>query len=173
MITGEHSYIRAAEPDDAAALHVFYDIRRPCSALLDAKREPLMPTVDELREMLGHKDAARGAFHAVEDKTGVIRGFCGLRGVNHEAGIGEIMLMFAEDATFEGPVAEEALAFVSAFAFERLRLRKLLAHVLGPEQALRGFLLRRGFVREGIQREVFFAGGTYHPLEVLSQFACR
>ncbi len=171
MITTEHTFIRVAEPDDAAFLHILYDPQTPRSSLLDARREPLLPTADELREMIGHKDAVKGAFHAIEDKTGVVRGFCGIRGVNHEAGFAEIMLLFFEDADYEGPMAEDALRFLCDFGFVRMRLKKLAAHCLDSETGLRDFLIRSGFQSEGRQRAILFTHGRYHDLEALALFA--
>ena len=41
MITGAHTFIRTADPDDAAAMHALYSHGGPRSALLDARREPM------------------------------------------------------------------------------------------------------------------------------------
>lgn len=170
MVSGEYALIRAADPDDAPALHAFYGETRVYSALLDVRRESVLATAEELRETLGHKDALRGVFHAIEDKTGLIRGFCGLRGVNNEAAFGEVMLLFSDEADYQQPLAGEALAFVAMLGFERQRLNKLTAHCLDLEAALRDCLLGHGFVSEGIQRDVLFTQGTYHHVEALSLF---
>ena len=70
MVTGQFANIRAADPDDAPALQIFYCAERICSALLDHRREPLLPTVDELYETLGHKDAVRGRFMSSKTRRG-------------------------------------------------------------------------------------------------------
>lgn len=170
MISTDHTFIRAADPDDAVFLKNLYTPRTLHSSLLDVRREPLAPSADELREMLGHKDAVRGAFHAIEDKTGMIRGFCGVRGVNQEAGFAEILLLFFDEGDYAGPMAVEALEFLCALGFKRMRLGKLLAHCLDSEAALRAFLVQRGFRSEGIQREVLYSQGRYFNLEALSIF---
>jgi RimJ/RimL family protein N-acetyltransferase len=170
MVTGQYANIRAADPDDAPALHAFYTIDRACSALLDHRREPLLPTVDELRETLGHKDAVRGAFHVIEDKTGVIQGFCGLRGVNQETGFGEIVLMLYAETTYDTPLAGEAIAFLAKLGFERMRLFKLVTHGLDTESGLRACLLDHGFVSEGVQRDILYTQGAYRNLEAFSLF---
>ncbi len=170
MVTGEHAFIRAADPDDAPALHAFYGTPLPCSALLDVRREPVLATSEELRETLDHKDAMRGVFHAVEDKAGRIRGFCGLRGVNNEAAFGEVMFMLLDEADYALPLAREAMEFTARLGFERQRLHKLTAHCLEAESALRAFLMDFGFVSEGVQREVLFTQGKYHNIEVLAFF---
>lgn len=171
MIQGTYTYIRTTDPDDAPALYGLYDMRRPRAALLDMRREPLMPTRDELREMLGRKEAARGAFFTIEDRTGAIIGFCGVRGASLEARFAEATLMMCRESDCATPEADEALAFLRSRGFEWLRLHKLVAHCLDRESELRGALMRHGFVSEGVQREVLYAAGRRHNLEVLSLFA--
>ena len=171
MIQGIYTYIRTTDPDDAPVLHSLYDLRRPRAALLDMRREPMMPTVDELREMLGRKEAVRGAFFTIENRVGEIIGFCGLRGVSAEARFAETNLMMCEESDCAGPEASEAIAFLQNRGFNWLRMRKLIAHCLDRETALRGALLRHGFQSEGVQREVLYAAGRRHNLEVLSLFA--
>ncbi len=170
MIAGDHSYIRTAEPDDASALHQLYRMDRPRAALLDNRREPLLPSVDELREVLSRKEAAQGTFFTVEDRAGVLQGFCVLRGTNHEAAFGEVSLLFLEDRTFEEPLAGEVFAFLYHRGLERLRLNKVLTHCLDSEEALRRFLMAHHFESEGVQREVLFAQGRWHDLETLALF---
>jgi RimJ/RimL family protein N-acetyltransferase len=170
MVTGQFANIRTADPDDAPALYRLYSADRICSALLDHRREPLLPTVDELFETLGHKDAARGAFHVIEDKTGLIQGFCGVRGVNQEACFGEIVVMLYEEAAYATPLADEAIAFLARLGFLRLHLSKLITHALDNESGLRACLLRHGFVSEGIQRDILYTQGAYQNLEAYSLF---
>lgn len=171
MVTGEHTYIRTADPDDAAAMRQLYAGEAPRSALLDARREPILPTEDELREALSTKDAMKGNFFAIEDRAGVVQGFCVLRGASKDAAYGEFGLMLLDEAALEGPIAEEAFRFAYQRGFERLRLRKMLAHCLETETALRAFLVRCGFVSTGVQREVFYGRGRWHNLETFSLFS--
>ena len=99
VIFGEHCCIRAAEPDDAPALKRVYHPGKPRAATLDRRREPILPTTDELRELLGNKDVKLlGEYYAVEDATGEIRGFCCLRAGRQDVFFGEMLLMFIEDA---------------------------------------------------------------------------
>lgn len=171
MITGEYTHIRSADPDDAPAMHALYASALRRSALLDPRREPMQPTVEELREALGSKDAMKGNFFAVEDLCGVIQGFCVLRGSSREAGYGEFNLMLHDLSAYETPLAEEVFRFAHARAFERLRVRKLIAHCLDSETALYAYLLRCGFACNGTQREVFFGSGRWHNLHTFSLFA--
>jgi len=168
MITTEHGYIRTADPDDAWAVQRLYNPRQPRAALLDQRREPIQPTADELRELLGRKEAALGAFFTIEDATGSIAGFCGLRGMNTETASGELTLMPIEDAFFETALGEETFAFLYSRAFDNLRLHKLLAHCLEGESALRDFLMARGFTAAGVQREVYYGLGRWHDLHLLT-----
>lgn len=171
MITGEHTVIRSADPDDAPAMHALYTAPMRRSALLDTRREPIRPTVDELREALASKDAMKGNFFAVEDRTGQILGFCVLRGSSREAGYGEFNLLLHDLALYRAPLADEVFRFAHARAFERMRMRKLIAHGLDSETELALYLLRCGFECNGTQREVFFGDGRWHNLCTYSLFA--
>jgi len=173
MIFQEHVRIRTADPDDAPALHALYAPDVLCAALLDARREPLMPACAELREMLGMKEAANNVFFAVEDLEGAVRGFCILRGMNHETGFGEVSVLLHDPGALVTPLADEVIAFACERGFGRLRLNKLVATCLDGETALRAFLLRQGFESAGVQREVVFAQGRWHHLETLSLFRDR
>lgn len=171
MITTEHGHIRAAEPDDAPALAMLYDPERPRSVLLDLRREPVNPTEDEVREMLGRKEMQQFPWYAVEDSTGVVRGFCSVRGVNQESGYGEIALLFHEDAAYETPLAADAVAFLFDRAYARLRLNKIVAHGLDSETALCACFRKSGFLHCGTQREVLYSLGRWHNLETFARFA--
>ena len=171
MITGEHTHIRTADPDDAPSMHQLYVSPVPRSALLDPRREPVLPNIDELREALASKDAMRGNFFAIEDRSGIVQGFCMLRGSSKEVGYGEFNLMLLDAAAYESPLADEAFRFARTRAFERLRTRKLIAHCLDTEGPLHAFLLRCGFECNGTQREVFFGAGRWHNLHTFSLFA--
>ena len=171
MITGTHTFIRTADPDDAPAMHALYLGASPRSALLDGRREPINPNVDELREALGSKEALGGTFYAIEDRAGVVQGFCVMRGASKDAAYGEFNLMMIDEAGYAGPLAREAFEFGYERGFELLRLRKMIAHCLDTETALRDFLLACGFEHNGTQREVFWSQGRWHNLETFTLFA--
>lgn len=170
MITGEYSVIRSAEPDDAAWLRRLHDPENPRSALLDPRREPLLPTVDELREVLSQKDMGKSVFHAIEDKEGNVRGFCALRGMNVEARYSEFVLLFLEDDDYSSPMAEEALAFLVRLGFRINALLKVMAHALSSEAAYRRFLVSHGFGSDGSQRDVLYTMGRWVDLEAFTLF---
>lgn len=171
MITTAHGSIRTADFDDAPALLRLYDPAFPRSALLDIRREPILPNEDDLREMLSRKEVQQGLLFAVEDIEGVIRGFCSLRGVSPEAAFGEVAVMFVDAAGHETPLAGEAVEFLLERAFERQRLHKVVAHCLESETALHRLLEQHGFESSGVQRDVFFSLGRWHNLETFSRFA--
>ncbi len=172
MIAGEHTFIRMAEPDDAPALHALYALEAPRSALLDKKREPLLPTRDELREMLGRKEAAaQGALFVVEDRAGVVHGFCGLRTLPPETPFGEASLLFLDETRVQGPLGNEAWAFIRERAFVRMQLRKVMTHCLDRERPLREFFTAQGFKSNGVQRKVLYAAGRWHDLETLTLYS--
>ena len=170
MIRTEHGHIRTADLDDAPALLGLYDPAHPRSSLLDIRREPIMPTEDDLREMLTRKEVQQGLIHAVEDNTGSVAGFCSLRGMNHEAGFGEVAVMFLENEAYASPLADEAMAFLFERAFVRSRLRKVIAHGLDSETDLHALYARTGFETSGVQREVFYSMGRWHDLVTFSRF---
>jgi RimJ/RimL family protein N-acetyltransferase len=170
MIVKDHSLIRTADPDDAGALYPLYDGRIPRAFMLDRKREPVVPTRDELRELLAQKDPANGFFYAIEDTQGVLRGLAMLRGFNPEALCSETVIAMMEDADYSQPFAREALDFLLKQAFGRLWARKVMVHLLDTETACRAFMLDSGFVLEGSQREVLYSGGCWHNLDCLGLF---
>lgn len=169
MIKSPHAAIRSAEPDDAPFLHAFYDQRRPHAALLDPRREPIMPTCAELRDLLGRKEASQGQFYAIEDTTGLVLGFCSLRGMNQEAGFGEFTLLLQE-GWYATPLADEALAFIANRTFAAFHLKRLVAHALRGEHAWRAFLERHHFEQAGTFREAFHGCGAYHDLLVYALY---
>ena len=170
MFLSPHGMVRTADPDDAPALLKAYRLAIPRAALLDPRREPVMPTQDELTEMLLGKEAAKGQFFTIEDLKGEIKGFCGLRGMNFEALFGEIILLFLNEEDTLTPLGADALAFLTDRAFGRMRLQKLLVTCLDAEKRLRQCLCAAGFVSAGRQRQVLYSGGCWRDLETLVCF---
>lgn len=174
MIFGEHCVIRAAEPNDAPALKRVYHPGKPRAATLDRRREPILPTTDELRELLGNKDVKLlGEYYAVEDATGEIRGFCCLRAGRQDVFFGEMLLMFIEDADLGTGMAGETFAFLKHKAFMERRLNKIVAQCLDTETDLRVFLVQQGFQSDGVAREVLYTLGRWFDNETLSLFASQ
>lgn len=169
MIIGTQACLRYSEPDDVSFLFRLYLDGGPRAALLDTRRERMQPTMQELRDLLEQKDAARGLLYTVEDEDGRIQGWCGVRGVNYEARFAEIALIFEEQERYASPMADEALAFVLDRAFGQLGLRKVMILCLDCEPALRGCLLRAGFVSCGVQRQALYSGGVWHDMETLTR----
>lgn len=170
MITGRHTVIRGADADDAAALHPLFAPGRPRSALLDQRREPVLPNRMELGEILAKADPS-SQFHTVEDPEGRVLGLCALRGLGREQGFAEATVMLLEEAALAGPAGDEIAAFLCGRAFGRYRLDKLVAHCLDSEAALRDFWTRQGFECGGTQREVLWSQGRWHNLQVFTRFA--
>ncbi len=165
VIRGEHTFIRGTEQDDVEAMFQLYRLERPRAGLLDARRERLLPNRDEIRDLLTRKEITEGGFYTVEDRMGAIAGFCSLRGLSSDAQYAEYGLQFVDPIHYTTPLADEAHAFLCERAFVRLRLRKVIAHVLSSESAFAEFLPRIGFRSAGIQREVLFTQGVWHHLE--------
>lgn len=170
MITGEHAVIRSAEPDDAFALWQLYDPAIPRAFLLGPSREIMIPTIDEVREMLGRRDIVLGTFFAIEDKTGEVCGCCVLRGSKSESDYAEIVMVFGDDRLYESDLAEEVFQFILRTAFVEKRMNKLQSHCICTELAYRAFLAQRGFESDGVQRDMIYTKGRYYDLESLSLF---
>lgn len=170
MIRGEYAVIRVAEPDDANELMRVYDPARPRSSLLDRRREILIPTVDELRELLIQKDKLAGRLYTIEDPKGFVRGSCALRSAQPEMAYAELALILFDDEDYKTPLAKEALDFLLEKAFTERKLNKVLTQCLDSEGAYRDFLVRQGFTSDGVQREVLFTQGRWHDMETFSLF---
>lgn len=170
MLSSEHGYLRTTEEDDAPYFHALYTAGGPRFATLDLKREPILPTLMEVRETLSSNESARSMFFTLEEPGGVVAGFMCLRGLNQESGYCEVApLMLEEDRVHEG-LAAWALSFVLERAFNVLRLRKVTAHALCRESSLRQFLLDHDFTCDGAQREVVHARGRWHDVVCYSRF---
>ena len=170
MVRGTYTYIRTSDADDAGALKAIYNSEEPKSSLLDQRREVMSPTLDELRQAMGQGEFGRSAFYTVEDLTGVVRGFCSLRGAGPEPLYSDLLIILRDQLDFEGPLAGEVLDFLLTMAFQRLRMNKVIAHCLDSEGAYRAFLLGHGFRSSGVQREVVFSRGRWYNLEAFGLF---
>ncbi|MBI4559390.1 MAG: hypothetical protein HY706_17525 [Candidatus Hydrogenedentes bacterium] len=170
MITGEYSIIRTAESDDAFEMGRLYDPAYPRACLLDRKRELLVPTMDELRELLARKDKLAGQLQVIEDRAGNARGFCALRAAETELNYAEMVLMLFEESSYQSPLADEVFEYFSRVAFVHRKHNKLMAQCLDGESAYRAFLLGKEFRSDGVQREAFFSSGRWHNLESLTRF---
>lgn len=171
MITFEHCVIRRAEYDDAPYFQRLGEPGKPRAFLLDRKREVICPTADEVREMLGRKDAHSDAFFAVEDTDGEVRGFCALRGSTKEMLFAEIVVAFLAEADYASPLADEALEFLFNRGYGGQHLIKLMTHAIdGAETAMRDMYLRHGFESGGVQRDILYTNGRWHGIEALLRF---
>ena len=167
VIEQTDTYIRTTDPDDATTLVQLYAWSDVRCALLDQKREPMMPTVDELREILASPEAAKGAFHTLEDGTGQIRGFCCLRGLSQDTSFCEVSILPLSEANLELPCIDAGMKFILKRAFAHHGLQKVMTHVLDKETRVRAFYLEHGFSSAGTQREALYANGKYHDIEAL------
>lgn len=171
MITCTHGVIRTAEPDDAWDMVRLYDPRTPRAALLGRNREMIVPTLDEVREILRPGEGRPQVFYAIEDREGIVRGYCGLRGgMGDDALYGDVFLFMHDEADLAAPLAEEAWEWLRNKAFRQQLWRKAVAHVLDCEHAQREWALARGFESCGVQREVLHTGGRWVDTETLVLF---
>ncbi|NLN94520.1 MAG: GNAT family N-acetyltransferase [Candidatus Hydrogenedens sp.] len=167
MKLSSHTTIRYCEPDDTAFVRALYYDGIPRASLLDGRRERMLPRRAEILEILQKSEAARAMLFSIEDETGSLCGWGGLRGLNPDARFAELFLIFAHEDHYASPYAAEALEYLLKRAFYQTRLTRLLASCLHTETAWRACLVRKGFVSCGIQRDVLFAGGCWRDLETL------
>lgn len=176
MIYGTHAALRTAETDDAPAFHALYADLRPRAALLTRLREVVSPTVDEIAEVLVQADKSMGAFYVIEDREGVVRGFCALRSAQQARDAtfyAELVLMFYRDDDFTSPMAEEVYEWLHRWAFIDRRYQKVMVHCIDGETALRDFLVAHGFACNGVQRDVLYTQGRWHNMEVFTLHAAE
>lgn len=161
--------VRFADPDDAGRLIFYYRSPQLYSALLDQCREPVMPTRDELAEMLAGKDRMYGQLFALLNAAGTVLGFGGLRGCSLENLTGEIFLLLGDQQDYHAESAGGMLQFLLDRAFHRLHLNKVLAvGLVEEEQGWLTLLRNTGFQSCGVQREILYARGCWFDLETLS-----
>ena len=168
MVTGAHTVIRTAEPDDAAALKRLYDPEAPKCCLLDPHREPIFPTFDELREVMSKTEMGQPFLLTVEDRTGAICGFCALRALALDVRYGEVVMLFLDEADYAGPRAAEVFDFLARRAFLQFHLNKIMAHVLECEHAFAKALVQYGFSSNGTQREAVYTLGRWLGIETFT-----
>jgi RimJ/RimL family protein N-acetyltransferase len=174
MIYGTHAALRTAETDDAPAFHKLYAEESPRAALLTRLREVVSPTVQEIAEVIIQADKSMAPFYVVEDREGVVRGFCALRAAQQARDAtfyAELVLLFYQEEDFFTPLAEEVYGWLHQWAFIDRRYQKIIVHCLEGENALRRFLEAHHFECNGVQREILFTQGRWHNMEVFTLHA--
>ena len=173
MIRGTHAVIRTAEADDAAAFRRLYEFENPRSALLNRQREIVNPSHDELVELLDQAAQRMTPFYVIEDSEGTVCGFCALRSapqLREATFYAEMVFLLFED-DYQTPLASEVFAWLTRMGFEDMCLKKVIAHCLGCETALRAWLMGKGFESSGVQRDVLFTQGRWHNIETCTLHA--
>ena len=135
---------------------------------MDQKREYIIPTTDELRELLGGVKNMGGVLNAVEDLSGNVRGFCTVRSAPGEMPVGQFALMMLDEGDYARPIMDDIMNYLVAEAFQRRGQHKVMVYRLDYETKIRDLYLAHGFESDGFQREVLFAGGRWLDLESLT-----
>lgn len=81
--------------------------------------------------------------------------------IDWRAGRGEIGLLIGEPQFRGHGFGSEAIALLSAFAFDEMRLHRLEARVLAHNTRAQRTFERCGFTREGVAREAFYSEGKW------------
>lgn len=144
-----------------------YDIARICSNPIFSKNIPNMPSP------YNTEDAESFLVKAIEDFTenkdypfairlkqdGKLIGNIHLM-LNTKTSKGEIGCWLDESFWRQGIMTEAAKAVVN-FAFNELKLHKLVWSALSFNKGSYGVALKLGFVKEGEQKELYFVKGKY------------
>lgn len=168
MIAGKVSVIRTAERDDAPAFGRLFNPGLPLASLMDQKREYIIPTTEELREVLGGVKSMGGVVNAIEDLGGEIRGFCTVRSAPGDMPFGQFALMMLDEEDYLRPIMDDIMQYLVTEAFQRRGHHKAMVYRLDYETKIRQLYVARGFESDGFQRDILYAGGRWFDLETLT-----
>lgn len=179
LLRTERLAVTLAVPDDAEAL-IYYDLRnREHLAPWEPCRDPATAyNLENRRALLAQRradaDADRGyAFlarlHGVDAIVASVNLSNVVRGAFQACHLG-----YSVDAAHEGRgLASEAIGAVIAFAFDELRLHRVMANYR-PTNERSGRLLRRlGFVVEGYARDYLHIDGAWRDHVLTSRMSPR
>lgn len=97
-------------------------------------------------------------------------GTIGLMDVDHRNGAAEVGLFLAPDHQGRG-FGTEAAELVTGYAFEELRLHRVLARTLAGNEASMRVWEKLGYEHEGVHREAAFVHGAYVDLHHFGMLA--
>lgn len=161
-LEGEKLCFRALDINDAQAVHSYASDE-------NVKRFigwPLMKTLDETRnyieEMLRRESSGTHLYASIVIKaTREVIGTAMLFNFDREANHAEIGYVFHSGSWGKGH-GTEAVALMSAFAFESIELHKLNARVVDVNIGSARVLEKNGFVLEGRLRDHYHIDGSYY-----------
>jgi len=107
---------------------------------------------DEILEELRKNKEKMVNFAVVENVKGELVGFCGIGSIDWHSRKAMVWYFIGKEHWGKG-YGTETLALLCRFAFENMNLRKLYAHVYGPNKASIRVLEKNGFELVGRLRE--------------------
>lgn len=99
--------------------------------------------------------------------SGEIIGMCSLTNIDRDARSGEIGYWLAKDYWGKG-IASDSVEMIMRHGFLTLRMTRLYARVIAPNEKSLRLLDRLGFVDEGTLREAFWRNGRAYDVRMFS-----
>lgn len=161
-LKGENIYFKSLNTDDVQEIHS-YASDEDVSRFIGWQ---LMKTLDETHnhvDAMLKREAAGTHLYAsiVLTPTQAIIGTAMIFNFDHEANHAEIGYVFHKSHWGKG-YGTEAVALMSAFAFESLKLHKLRACVVDVNVGSAKILEKNGFELEGRLKDHYFIDGSYY-----------
>ena len=166
-LEGPHVVVRSTSEDDAPRVLAYFDRNRKHLEPWEPNHDDTFYTEAYWRERLrGYDDdRARGTlermciFERPEDE---VVGLISLMAVTPRAPVWNARVGYSLDQKKEGRgLMSEALGLVIRYAFDGLKLKRLLAGYVPQNSRSARVLERAGFVKEGYHREYLFVGGKW------------
>jgi [ribosomal protein S5]-alanine N-acetyltransferase len=161
-LNGENICFKALDPKDAQVIHSYVSDE-------EVKRFigwRLMRTLEETREfveeLIRREEAGTHLYASIVKKSSqTIIGTAMIFGFDKEANHAEIGYVLHKEHWSKG-YGTEAVALISDFAFEILKLHKLHARVVSGNLGSARILEKNGFELEGRFRDYYFIEGNYY-----------
>ncbi len=105
----------------------------------------------------------------IELSNGAVIGVIMLYDIDMKNGTAEVgyKTLADKEVRIKGDI-DDAMQGVLDYAFNELRLNCVVAHTLTDNERSKRFLVRNGFVTEGVLRQRIYQSGAYADMEVLS-----
>lgn len=116
-----------------------------------------------------YANSARQIRWMMELSNGAVIGVIMLYDIDMKNGTAEVgyKTLADKEVRIKGDI-DDAMQGVLDYAFNELRLNCVVAHTLTDNERSKRFLVRNGFVTEGILRQRVYQNGAYADMEVLS-----
>lgn len=162
VLMGRRVLLREPREDDGAALFRYTsdpEVTRFLAVERPAKLDDTLYFIEKCRE---HREQGREYVFVIADVTrDEPMGIICLRHIDQAMRTAQVGTWLGRERWGSGANAE-AKRLLLDFAFNRLRLHRVEARIAVDNARSRRAFERLGATREGLLRESFFKGGTYH-----------